>query len=191
MNEVARLLAHDDSHDAGGSAILRQWELNSNSTRYDRIQAAPSDGDLLVMRIIWSAILFSVSCLTVLLLLAIIRAPAKVRKSTFNTYLFYLVIPDCVFSVGCFTTCVTNAFLGLTDWMCHVQHIYLIFRTGVNCWLNAVVAWQLYLLLRKSRFPDLSNRSHYKAPTHKDAQRHAMMVYADVLFIGTLYYIPK
>lgn len=184
-----RLLLFDRSDNEGSSdGILREWELTSNSTRHDRIRAAPSDADLLLMRIIWSAILFVVTGLTFVLLLGILTAPAKVRKNTFNTYLLYLVIPDFVFSFCCLLTCVTNSIVGLQDWMCQVQHLYLVFGTGANCWLNAVVAWQLYRLLHKSKFPNLARP--YKAPTHKDATRHAMYVYAGVVLVACLYYIP-
>jgi hypothetical protein len=39
---------HDD-HDVLGQPVLRTWDLTSNSTRYDKMVAAPSDHDLFVV----------------------------------------------------------------------------------------------------------------------------------------------
>ena len=88
----------EDSTSNGNRDFLRYWELNSTSTRHERISAAPSDDDLVLMRIIWSSILFIMTCITLVLLLGILTALPKVRKNAFNTYLLYLVIPDFVFS---------------------------------------------------------------------------------------------
>lgn len=181
---------HLDGHSSDSSDILRRWDLNSNSTRYDRLRAAPSDHDLRIMWITWSVILFVMSCVTFVLLIAIGTAPAKVRKNAFNTYLFYLVMPDFLFSVGAFITATSNAIVGhyISDWMCQVQHFYLAVGVGGNTWLNATVAFQLYRLLRKSKFPQFKRQ--YKPPTHKDARRHSLLVYLGVIAVSCLYYIP-
>lgn len=159
---------------------LRTWELNSTSTRFDVRAAAPGDGELTIMWITWVCVLFCVSVMTLTIMIAMLRAPRKVRRNTFNTYLFYLVISDFVFSFCCFITCLLNTLEGhyFSEWMCSVQTFYIIFGVGANAWLNATVAWQLYRLLRNSRL-----HIKYKTPSHSDATKHAMMVY---LFVATL-----
>jgi hypothetical protein len=54
-----------------GQPFLRQWELQSNSTRYERLVAAPSDHDLRVMWSIWAGIDLWVGKFTILVFLSI------------------------------------------------------------------------------------------------------------------------
>ena len=163
--------------DHGNDDILRDWHLDGNSTRHDRLQAAPSDAHRTIMWSLWAGISFCVGIFTLTILVAMMRAPSKVRKNTFNRYLFCLVVPDFVFASGCFIVNMSNAVTGqyYSDSMCQWQHFYLTFGVGANTWLNATVAIQLYRLLRKSALPQIY-RHQYTAPTYKDATRHAVLV---------------
>ena len=189
MSEAASERLLFEQH--GDDTILRVWEIDSNSTRFDRLASAPSDGDLVLMWSIWSGINLVVGTLTLTIIVSMLLAPPKVRRNAFNTYLFFLVIPDFVFSFCCCFTCLLNAIYGhyVSEWMCQVQHYYLVFGVGANAWLNATVALQLYRLLRKSRFPQF--KLQYKAPTYKEATQQALCVYAYVLTLAAVFYIPS
>ena len=180
------------NHDIDENSILRVWDIDdSNSTRYDRLRAAPSDDDLRIMWTSISAVLFLVGVLTFVVLLGILTAPRKVRNNTFNTFLFFLVIPDFIFSACCCLTCFMNAVRGqyFSHLMCRFQHFYLVFGIGANAWLNALVALQLYRLLRKSRFPIY--KKQYKIPTPRDATRQSLLVYLFVSALACFFYIPN
>lgn len=157
--------------------ILRVWDLNTNSSRYEYIEAATSDDALKIMWSSWSVVSWIVSAFTSVVLLSMLSS-RRVRRNAFNTYLIFLVFPDFVFSFGCAITCMMNIMKGhyFSNWMCKTQQFYIVFGIAANAWLNLVVAWQIYDLLRKS-----TKNQNYTIPSRRMAIRQSLMVYAKLL----------
>ena len=165
-----------------GKPVLRVWELNENSTRYDVITAGPSDEDLQKYWWSWAvvALIVGVASLIVFLGLATDR---KARQNPFNVYLIYLCIPDFVFSLCCGITCLLNAVNGeyWAGWMCAFQQWYCVFGIGANAWLNACITWELYTMLKLGH-----RRRRYKSPTIKFVTIQALAVYIYMGFLCAL-----
>jgi hypothetical protein len=95
-----------------GQPPLRVWELNENSTRYDHMIAAPSDGQLHFMWILWSVIFSLIAVYVGFIFLAIVLNQ-RVRKSPYNCYLIFLMVretPEFAFfaSLFCSSTFLTQ-----------------------------------------------------------------------------------
>ena len=176
----------DDDNDGEGVSlgqpVLRQWELTSESTRYENIVAAPSDEQLHTMWSVWSAIFFLYSALIITVFLGVISS-RRVRKKSFNLYLIYLMIPDVVYAIICAIQCACLAYFGgyRSSAACKFQSIYLIFGNAANSWLNGVIAYEVHQLLKASH-----NRQRYFPPTRKEVSVKATAVYAFSLFIAVL-----
>lgn len=110
---------------------LRTWDLNENSTRYDHIVAAPSDEALVRMWAIWSALTFLVSVFVLIVFLGIL-SDTKARRSSFNLYLIFLMVPDLVFSLICTISCAINSLVGhfYSESLCRFQSFYVMFGIG-------------------------------------------------------------
>jgi hypothetical protein len=164
-----------------GRPQLRIWELNENSTRYEKMMAAPSDEDLTKYWTAWSATLFFVGIFAVVVFLGIVSS-RRTRDNPFNLYLLYLLVPDIVFSLSCAVTCLLNAVNGeyWSTWMCNFQQWYCVFGIGGSMWLNAVIAYQIHTMLRLSH-----NRRRYRPPTRKQVTMHSLVVYLYTGFLGT------
>ena len=80
-----------------GQITIRQWELTRHSTRYDRLQAAPSDEQLETMWLVW-IVVSSVVAIGVGTVLLGLLADRKARQNPFNLYLVFLMVPDVLFS---------------------------------------------------------------------------------------------
>jgi hypothetical protein len=168
---------------------LRVDGLNENSTRYDRLVAAPSDERLVMYWFSWGSLALLVGLFSLSVLLGILSS-RKVRRKPFNLYLLYLLIPDFFFSIFCGITCLLNALNGAywSKWMCNFQQFYVVFGIGANAWLNAVVAYQLHKMLRNSH-----NRRRYKLPSKRQVTMQALAVYAWCSFLGSwgIYEAPQ
>lgn len=90
-----------------GQITIRQWELTSHSTRYDRLQAAPSDAQLETMWLLW-VVVSSVVAVGVGTVLVGLLADRKARRNPFNLYLVFLMVPDILFSGFCAISCALN-----------------------------------------------------------------------------------
>jgi hypothetical protein len=86
------------------------------------------------------------------ILFAAIVSSREARKHSFNIYLLSIMFPDIVFSLCCGITCLLNAIHQQywAPWMCQFQQWYTVFGIGSNAWLNAVITYQLYTMLRYS-----------------------------------------
>ena len=173
------------SHDRDvplGQPPLRQWELDSSSTRYDKLVAAPSDHDLRLIWSMWVGIQGVLSIFVATVFVSILRSK-QARRNPFNVYLVYLMVPDLVFGVFCTITCLMNAIVGhyYSPGMCLFQSFYLMWGVTGNAWLNAVIAWQLHSMLTSSLV-----RRKYKVPTRKQVSVHAAMVFVYAAFVASM-----
>jgi len=161
--------------------LLRDWELNETSTRYEHNLAAPSDGHLEGFWWAWGGVALLAGLFTLTVFLGIVLSK-QARRQSFNLYLVYLMIPDIAFSLLCGTSCLLNAVKGQywSHWMCNFQQFYCVFGIGANCWLNAVIARELHKLLRYSH-----QRRRYVHPTRQTVTRQALAVYLYCAFLGT------
>jgi hypothetical protein len=164
-----------------GRPYIRVWDIDENSTRYDKLLAAPSDDDLHKYWSAWSGIALAVGFFTLTVFFGILSSH-KVRQNSFNVYLMYLMIPDILFSLLCGVTCLLNAINGeyWSSLMCNFQQWYCVFGIGANAWLNAVITFQLHTMLKFG-----NQRRRYTSPTRKTVTAHALSVYLFVAFLGT------
>lgn len=178
--EHERQLGEDENVPLG-QVTIRQWEITANSTRYERLQAAPSDDDLITMWTLWVVLSGLVAIFVSLVLLSIV-CDRNARKNIFNWYLVYLMIPDVAFSFFCALTCAFNAvkgeYFGVA--MCQFQSFYLTWGIAGNSWLNMVIARQLHLLLQSS----VAMR-RYRVPTRRIITCTAMAVYVYSAFVAS------
>jgi hypothetical protein len=163
-----------------GKPILRRWELNEDSTRYDMVAAAPSDDELHKYWWAWGIVAPLVGITSLVVFLGILTS-RKAMKNSFNVYILYLAIPDFIFSFSCGVTCLLNAINGeyWAAWMCNFQQWYCVFGIGSNAWLNACITRELYTMLK---FSDMRRR--YKSPTQLFVTKQAMVVYLCIGFLG-------
>ena len=161
---------------------LRVWDLTANSTRWDMATAAPSSETLHIQFAIL-AFINSVVALSCLLLLVAIFRVKTVREKAFNCYLAAITLPDFVGSFSCVITCAMSATVSTyySEVMCGWQTFYLVWGFTANCWMNAVIAHQLYKMLRVSHF-----RGRYHPPTRKRVALQALCVYLYAAVIATL-----
>ena len=151
-------------------------------TRYDHLMAAPSDRELRIMWISWSALAGVVAIFVGFVLLAVLSSQ-KARNRSFNLYLVFLTLPDIFFSAACAVTCALNAAAGyyLSDWMCSFQAFYCAFAFTANAWLNAITVRQVHVMLQHSH-----RRQRYKPPMKKRVIVHAVAVYAYSAVLASL-----
>jgi hypothetical protein len=165
-----------------GQPTLREWELDSSSTRYDRLRAAPSDDALFTMWLIWAVMTFLAFAFLGTIMLSILLS-RRARKNPFNIYLLFLLFSDFIFSLACCITCSLNASAGhyFAPWMCRFQSFYSIWSVCSSFWLNAVVVRQLHLMLTSSFV-----RRRYNAPTPKQVVCQSIAVYVYATFIASI-----
>ena len=157
-----------------GRPPLRQWNLTNDSSRYDRLVAAPSNAALTTMWTGWATIGFILVIFVIIVFVSILASPTA-RKNPFNVYLLFLMVPDIAFGVLCSITCAMNARAGeyWSPWMCKFQSYYVVWTVCTSAWLNAIIAWQLYTMLASSFI-----RRHFAPPDLKTVTKHSLAVYA-------------
>ena len=166
--------------DNKGSAELRKWEINDNSTRYDHLLAAPSDEELTRYWTAW-AVISTLGGLFVAVFLIGIVLSRNVRKRAFNLYLIYLMIPDAVYSILCGIVCLCHAVnKSQVASLCNFQQMFVVWGVGSNMWLNAAVSYQLHSMLRGS-----NNLRKFSVPDCAFVTKQALSIYAFTLFLGT------
>ena len=168
-----------------GQPTLRKWELDSSSTRYDKLMAAPSDHALFTMWVSWAVLTFLAFAFLGTIMLSILLS-RRARKNPFNIYVVFLLFSDFTFSLACCITCSLNASAGhyFAPWMCRFQSFYVTWSVCSSFWLNAVVVRQLHLMLTSSFV-----RRRYNPPTLKQVVCQSIAVYiysACIASIGIL-----
>jgi len=166
-----------------GRPRIRVWEIDpTNSTRYDKLVAAPSDDVLTTMWISWAAFVSAIFVF-VLVVFCSILSKRKTRKSAFNCYLLYLMVPDLVLTSGCLVTCALNASVGhfYSINACLFQGWYVTWGIGANIWLNAVIAHEVWNMLRSSHV-----RRRYFPPTRTRVTLQAGAVYLFMALLASL-----
>ena len=160
--------------------FLRIDELNANSSRYDHLVAAPPDEQLVKYWYAWAALAYANGLFSFLIFLSVVTNK-RAREKPFNLYLIYLMVPDFVFSLLCGTTCLLNALKGAywSHSMCNFQQFYVVFGIGANAWINAIIAYQLHMILEHSK-----SRRRYIIPSTRQVTVHAMAVYLWCIFLG-------
>ena len=162
--------------------FARESELDANSTRYEIGLAAPCDEELVRYWYSWSAIALASGIFILTIFLSLIMASPKVRRQSFNLYLLYLMIPDFSFSLLCGITCLMNAIHG-SYWshgMCNFQQWYCVWGIGSNCWINAIITWELHKLLKCCQ-----QTKRYTIPPPQRVTCQALSVYLCCAFLGT------
>ena len=157
-----------------GRPSLRQDDLTSKSTRYDRARAAPSDEDLHRAWIVWSTFFFLFAIFNIIVFSGIVSS-RKTRRKPFNLYVLFLMIPDIIYTLFCAVQCATLAANTgfVSPSRCHFQSFYLIFGLTANSWLNAVIASELHRLLSFC-----GRRRRYFPPSLRRVTFNSLMVYA-------------
>jgi hypothetical protein len=165
-----------------GQPTIREWELDSSSTRHDKLLAAPSDDTLFTMWVSWAVLAFLAFAFLGTIMLSILLS-RRARQNPFNVYLLFLLFTDFIFSLACCITCSLNASAGhyVAPWMCRFQSFYAIWSVCSSFWLNAVVVRQLHLMLTSSLV-----RRRYNAPTPKHVVWQSIAVYVYAAFIALL-----
>ena len=166
-----------------GVPYVRVWQLDENSTRYDKIVAGPSDDTLVQYWYTWGILSTVTGAFTFTVFLAILSQYRKVlRNNAYNTYLIYLMIPDITYQLFCATTCLSSATIGhyTSTAMCKFQQWYGVSTVGANIWLNAVIAYELRKILLH-----VKQGKRYQPPTSRQVSIQALLVYAYTGFLGT------
>lgn len=165
-----------------GEPIPLDSELTENSTYYDRLIAGPDDATKHQLWMGWSISFLLISFYATSVLIPVI-ATKKTRRSPFNCYLIFLMIPDVLGTLLCGLSCLTNTisggFAGGTA-ACYFQSFYLITFVSINAWLNAVTARQLLIMLQSA-----AHFTKYQPPTRKRVALEAMACYAIGMFIAS------
>lgn len=83
------------------------------------------------MWLIWGILALGVALFCGTVLVGIAVTP-KVRKSAFNLYLIFLMIPDVTFATLCGTTCLLNMAWGgfRSAFLCRFQAFYIVWGIG-------------------------------------------------------------
>ena len=119
----------------------------------------------------------------ILVVFASIALSKKARSTPFNVYILFLSFPDFVYSGLCLITCLLCAIR--RDYydmiMCRAQSAYMIFGTCANCWLNAVISYEIHNLLKATRA-----LKKYQPPKIVMVVKRSMAAYAVALFLGMM-----
>jgi len=161
---------------------LRTWELNESHDRFDYKQAWPSNSTLHLQFSLLAAVNAIVAVACLVLILSILRY-RKVRKNPFNLYILFVTLPDFWSSALCLLTCAMSAANHgyYSEAMCGFQSFYLVFGFTANCWMNAVIVYEVHRLLRMSH-----KRARYQPPSRQTVLKQTTAVYLYSLFWGLI-----
>lgn len=112
-------------------------------------------------------------CMSSLLILAILLNK-PVRRQSFNLYMLFLALPD-AFALNLIAATVGGMTIfgeGLEN-ACSLLNFFGIFYAASNLWLNAIVAAEIFCLLRKSK-----QRKRTRPPSNKKVMLQSLGVYA-------------
>jgi hypothetical protein len=169
-----------------GQPLLRERELDGNSTRFEQLSAAPSQHSMVIM---WSLLAFITGLVAVFVLsmLLSIVLSHRARKNPFHLYLAFMLMADAFGNTNCHMTCLLSAIKGeyWSESMCLFQSFYSTFLFTASSWMNALVTRQLYLML--------SSASHYRRyhpPSSSQVIKEACCVYAYSAVMASAGLIP-
>jgi hypothetical protein len=162
--------------------LLLYADLNENNTRYDYALAAPSEKELHIQFLVLAIVNAIVATACFILILAICCSK-KVRTIPFNLYILAMTIPDFLVSFFCLITCAMSAPGGayVSEAMCTFQAFYLPFGFAANCWMNAVITYQIHKLLKHSRAC-----RRYVPPTRVGIAKQTIAVYLYACIVATI-----
>lgn len=111
------------------------------------------------------------------------------RRSPFNLYLVFMMIPDLIMSGFCAFTCIGNAITRgalMSHGMCYFQSWYVVFGFSGSSWMNALIAAEVYRMLQHPF--TFSGAAIYQPPTLSRISRDSLAVNLCSLcqFVGTL-----
>jgi hypothetical protein len=166
--------------------VLRTWEVNETTSRFEYYQASPSDDALHIQFSILAALNALVAVSTFILMCSIIRNKS-LRINPFNWYLVFITAPDFVMSSLCLFTCALSAPMNQfhSEWMCSLQSMYLVFGLCANCWMNFLIVYEVHKLLRFS-----NHRRRYSPPKRTTVGTQAAGVYLYAILWGVLGIFP-
>ena len=155
------------------SPTIYEWEINDNSTHYERMRAWSEPDEMRIRFGISTGINAMVAISSAVLIIGIV-ASKKILNSPFNWYLLFISIPDCLAAFFCFWTCVLSIQKGeyYGEAMCGFQSFYLTWAFTSNTWLNARIVYEIHKLLRYSNI-----RKRYIPPTINDVIKQGFGVY--------------
>jgi hypothetical protein len=162
--------------------ILLYADLNENNTRYDYALAAPSEEELHIQFVVLAIVNAIVATACFILILAICLSK-KVRSFPFNLYILAITVPDFLISFSCLITCAMSAPGGayVSEVMCTFQAFYLPFGFTANCWMNAVITYQIHKLLKDSHAC-----RRYVPPTRIGIAKQTTAVYLYACLLATI-----
>lgn len=105
------------------------------------------------------------------------------RRSPFNLYLIFLMIPDLTMSGFCALTCIGNIIARkfMSEGMCHFQSWYAVFGFAGSAWMNALIAAEVYRMLKHP----LTNSGAYQPPTLSKITRDSLTVLIFAAFVAS------
>jgi hypothetical protein len=162
--------------------ILLYADLNENNTRYDYSIAAPSEEELQIQFLALAIVSAIVMTATFILILALCLSK-KVRSFPFNLYILAITVPDFIVNFLCLITCAMSAPRGVFvgESMCTFQAFYLPWAFSANCWMNAVITYQIHKLLKDSHAC-----RRYVPPTRVGIAKQTTVVYLYACVVATI-----
>lgn len=152
-------------------APLRVWELDENATRYEKVVAAPSDEDRMIMWSLWGSVA-SFSVIPVFIVFMGILSSGKTRSSSFNQYLLFLMLPDIFYTSLCAINCFLNVAKGefYSEFWCYFQSFYATFGHSGSAYMNALLAREINKMLSYGQ-----NFRRYQSPTTYQVARNSIL----------------
>jgi len=152
---------------------------NKDLGYWDSRMGALNDSD---RRIIWLSytILRLLSTLMIGFVFVAILSNKKIRRKPYNLFLIYLMIPDLVYNIPGGIVYFLNYLAGkhISVASCKVESFCTVFGLSGNCWINALIACELYRMLQESYI-----RKHYYPPSVRVVSIRCIAAY---LFCATL-----
>jgi len=141
-----------------------------------------------VRRNIWLAytIIRAVSTLIIGIIFMAMVLNKKIRRKPYNLFLIYLMIPDLVYNIPggvvYFMNFIAGAHISVTA--CKIESFCTVFGFSGNCWINTLIALELYRMLKDSYI-----RKHYFPPSVRTVSIRCLMAYlfcASISAIGSV-----
>jgi hypothetical protein len=146
---------NDNTLNVLGHPILRQSDLLDDSgsvTRWDHLVVVPDNDDNVLVILWWltgSVCLFVTVSITIVLLAILKSKPAM--KFGFNIYLVALMIPDWIHTSQSALVWYLSASAGryVNQSACYYQSWFTYFGLGGTAWINAIVAYELWVRIKR------------------------------------------
>lgn len=156
-------------------------QLAPNASRYEIRFSAPDSSTLSTLWLVWAAFGLLSTLATGILILAIFSS-RKARASAFNLYLAGLAFPDFFNGANSTLVALLNYSKGAywSEAVCEWQNFFVVFGFTGSFWMNALVAFEVYKMLRMTR-----KLESYMAPSRRTVLLRCMMVYAFACFMAS------